>query len=244
MPREKPDPFALPEELPTEGGFYVTNGSNAVGPVDLELLRRGIATGKVPADGFVRHQSWKVWRPIAELAPRILAGEAQDDDAPVSDRISQMSPEDALAAAVDADTAWMLLLGAAVHFTRSTVGIVFAATDAGGRVACSHGPRSKELEGVTIGLLDPVMLAAAGGRVVLAEPTPGAAGHAMLGRLGKLGASPMPDAAFMVPIRPGDRLRGVLELGRTGGYAVRDIDRADALVRALEARFEAAGWSG
>lgn len=242
MPRDKADPFALPDELPTSGGFYVTNGSNAVGPVDLELLRRGIATGKVPADGFVRHQSWKVWRPIAELAPRLLAGGHGDDDEPVSERISQMSPEDALAAATDLPTAWMLLLGAAVHFTRATVGIVHAATDAGAVVACSHGPRSKELEGVTLGLLDPVLLAAAGGRVVLAEPSPGAAGSILLTRLAKLGATPAPDAAFMLPIRPGDRLRGVLELGRNGGFSVRDLERADALVHALEARFEAANW--
>jgi hypothetical protein len=242
MPREKADPFALPDELPAEGGFYVTNGSNAVGPVALELLRLGIASGKVPEDGFVRHESWKVWRPIAELKARLLAGGSDDDETPASERISQMSPESALAEASDLQTAWLLLLGAAVHFTRASAGIVHAATDAGAVVVCSHGPRSKELEGVRIGLLDPVLLAAAGGRVVLAEPSPGDAGHAMLARLAKLGATPTPDAAFMLPIRPGDRLRGVLELGRHGGFSVRDLERADALVRALEARFEAAHW--
>ncbi len=52
----------------TPDKWYVTNGVNAVGPVDTHLLTKGIAAGKVPMDAFIRHVSWKVWKPLEELA--------------------------------------------------------------------------------------------------------------------------------------------------------------------------------
>jgi hypothetical protein len=47
--------------------WFVTDGLNAVGPVRLDLLSRGVAAGRVPLDSFVRHDSWKVWRPLADF---------------------------------------------------------------------------------------------------------------------------------------------------------------------------------
>src|SRR6516225_9707083 len=48
--------------------WYVTVGDTAVGPVNLDLLARGVEAGKVPLEAFVRHEQWKVWRPLVELA--------------------------------------------------------------------------------------------------------------------------------------------------------------------------------
>src|SRR5271169_1224279 len=48
--------------------WYVTIGHSAVGPVNLDLLARGVEAGKVPLEAFVRHEGWKVWRPLSELA--------------------------------------------------------------------------------------------------------------------------------------------------------------------------------
>src|SRR3954463_12598071 len=48
--------------------WYVTNGATAVGPVNLELLVRGLEAGKVPVSSFIRHEAWKVWRPVYEIA--------------------------------------------------------------------------------------------------------------------------------------------------------------------------------
>src|SRR5689334_18342565 len=48
--------------------WYVTDGATAVGPVNLDLLARGVEAGKVPVESFVRHEAWKVWRPLRELA--------------------------------------------------------------------------------------------------------------------------------------------------------------------------------
>lgn len=53
--------------------WFVTNGVGAIGPVELALVARGIEAGKVDVEScFVRHESWKVWRSLAELAVRPL----------------------------------------------------------------------------------------------------------------------------------------------------------------------------
>ena len=58
--------------LSAERGFadrwYVRNGEESVGPVELALLARGIETGKVPLDSFVRNEAWTVWRPLSDIA--------------------------------------------------------------------------------------------------------------------------------------------------------------------------------
>ena len=55
--------------------WYVTDGMNAVGPVRLDLLARGVEAGRVPLDSFVRHEAWKVWRPLTDFTEPV-------DDAP------------------------------------------------------------------------------------------------------------------------------------------------------------------
>jgi hypothetical protein len=54
------------------GLWYVSDGTRVVGPVSLDLLRRGIAAGKVPEDSIVFHASWSEWRPLEE-AMRVIA---------------------------------------------------------------------------------------------------------------------------------------------------------------------------
>lgn len=65
--------------------WYVTNGITAVGPVNFDLLTRGIEAGKVPMESFVRHEAWTVWRPLAEIA--VVTGDAtpRGDGAAASD---------------------------------------------------------------------------------------------------------------------------------------------------------------
>src|SRR6201995_4533542 len=60
--------------------WYVTTGNTAVGPVNLDLLARGVEAGKVPLEAFVRHEQWTVWRPLSELA--VISDE---DGAPVDE---------------------------------------------------------------------------------------------------------------------------------------------------------------
>ncbi|HKO92506.1 MAG TPA: hypothetical protein VJU61_15200, partial [Polyangiaceae bacterium] len=42
--------------------WYVTNGSAVVGPVNTNLLLRGIAHGKVGRECFVAQHNWSNWR--------------------------------------------------------------------------------------------------------------------------------------------------------------------------------------
>ncbi len=77
------------------GGWYVSNGDQSVGPVALELLVRGVETGRVPMDAFIRHEAWKVWRPLRELTIEAelrteaeLAAALTDDEGPATIRES------------------------------------------------------------------------------------------------------------------------------------------------------------
>src|SRR4051794_30605682 len=56
---------------PPSDRWYVTNGTHAVGPVNLDLLARGIEAGKIPLGSFVRHEGWKVWRPLVEVVGKL-----------------------------------------------------------------------------------------------------------------------------------------------------------------------------
>lgn len=242
------DPYAIPDVLPTEGGWFVTNGSKAVGPVDLELLSRGILADKVPQESFVRHVTWKIWVPVLEIRAKLLQSSAEDDEdetVPLSDRISQTSPEDALALAETLSSALMLLLGAAVMMTRSSVGFIHQILDKDGQdnqVACSHGPRSKDVAPSTIEPGDPILAEAFADRMVISEPIPGVAGQKLLQRLESLGKSPPPTAALMIPIVGEAGLYGTLELGSSEGYSSRDVAHAHALVQAFERRMTEMKW--
>ena len=47
--------------------WYVTDGVVAVGPVQFDLLARGVAHGRIPSGSLVRHESWKVWRRLEDV---------------------------------------------------------------------------------------------------------------------------------------------------------------------------------
>lgn len=64
----------------TSDRWYLTNGTTAVGPVNLDLIARGIESGRVPLESFVRHEAWKVWRPLSEFALVV-----EPEDGPPSD---------------------------------------------------------------------------------------------------------------------------------------------------------------
>ena len=107
--------------------WYVTNGATAVGPVNLDLIARGVEAGKVPLESFVRHEAWKVWRPLADLAeitdedgmPLRVRSSLTDDISAHGGRPTQpedFHPSDAVAGAADRRDAMLLLLAAATSF--------------------------------------------------------------------------------------------------------------------------------
>ncbi|HTN86542.1 MAG TPA: DUF4339 domain-containing protein [Sorangium sp.] len=75
------------EELrSSERGFtdrwYVSNGEQSVGPVNLDQLARGIERGMVPLDSFVRNEAWTVWRPLSDIAMVTVAASAMPAQQP------------------------------------------------------------------------------------------------------------------------------------------------------------------
>jgi hypothetical protein len=263
--------------------WYVTNGSTAVGPVRLDLLARGIEAGKVPPESFVRHEAWKVWRPVAELVEALEAGapldEARPAPTPLSDeetptsvdfaplsrepepyepepvstddvdtligarpmRPDELTAADTFAGAADLRDALLLLLSAAVGQSGADVALVHEVTGEGAVALAGHGPGAFAVLGEPIRLLDPVFVAAAGGNAVVAEPSPGPAGAALLARLGRLG--PEIEAGFMLPVQPSGRLLAMIEVGRREPFRPREVAAVEELVQALVATVEASAWA-
>lgn len=228
--------------------WYVTNGATAVGPVNLDLIARGVEAGKVPLESFVRHEAWKVWRPLADLAeitdedgmPLRARSSLTDDISAHGGRPTQpedFHPSDAVAGAADRRDAMLLLLAAAVARAHADAAMIHEVGDTGAVAICAHGPQVFEALGMHTRLLDPALLAAAAGVTVIAEPTPGPAGAATIARLNRLGTEVT--GAVMLPIRPHGRLFGTIELGRRTPFRAIEVAGLDALVDALVFKLEA-----
>jgi hypothetical protein len=231
--------------------WYVTNGATAVGPVDLNLLARGIEAGRVPLESFVRHEAWKVWRPLAEIAevttaappPVMPAPPVSTDDITLPGRPvrpDEQTPADAVACAADLREAMLLLMTAAVQRVCADAAVVHRVDDGGAVAVCAHGPRMFQVLGERTRLLDPVVVAAAAGHVVVAEPAPGPAGDALLTRMACLGVGA--EGAFMIPIRVRRGLVGLLEIGRRRRFRASEVADVEALVDALATKAETDGW--
>lgn len=153
---------------------------------------------------------------------------------------SGWSPADELASAKDLSDALLLLLTAVVRRAPAEVGLVHKMADDGATVVCAHGPNGIDLLGTRARLLDPAIVAAAGGNIVIAEPAPGPAGDATLARMRKVGIDC--EGAVMFPLRPRGRLLGFLEIGKAERFGLRGILRAEDLVRAFVTKAETLGW--
>lgn len=306
--------------------WYVTNGATAVGPVGLELVERGLEAGKIPVDSYIRHEAWKIWRPLSELcvvqtpAPidptqtplvplqlsSILPSDTGDFDprettmkpamtpppppvveyapvstpvpAPVSsDETLEVDPDDVqevftgiapapraspsveditlparppkanekittdpLSGAAQLKDALLTLSSVILREVGCEGVMVHRVDDEGALAVVAHGPRMFDVLGLRTRLLDPAIVAAAAGILVVAEPTPGPAGQAILNRLEKLGVSG--SGAVMLPIRPKGRLFGTVEMGQANAFDGAAIGKAESYVRVVQAKMEAADW--
>ncbi len=238
--------------------FYVTNGDKAVGPVNLDLLARGLSAGKVPITSFVRHEGWKVWRPLAELAvviddeditqqesPSFISEEELErislvptDDVASAGRPStpdDFHPADATDGASDRDEALSLLLSAAAIRVSADAAIAHRVDDQGTIVIGAHGQLTNVI-GCSIPVDDPALAAARTGAVVVAEPMPGPAGRAVRTRLVALDGNV--DAAVMFPVRVHEGLIGMIEIGRSEPFRHGEMAAIEALIDALVKKLE------
>ncbi len=225
--------------------WYVTTGDHAVGPVNLDLLARGVESGKVPLEAFVRHEQWKVWRPLRELATVVRdeddAGRESTDDIADLGRPSvpaDFTPSDALAGAADRRDALALLMTASVVRGAADAAIVHEIEDHGALVVCAHGDsdRVAALTGARSSLADASVVAAAAGDMVIADVDGDLAAVATRARLASL--APAIEAAIMLPIRPFGRLAAMIELGRRAPFQAAEIASLEALVEALVHKLE------
>jgi GYF domain 2 len=274
--------FKLAAETAVAGAdrWYVSDGATAIGPVALDLITRGIQEGRVPPESYVRHEAWRVWRPVCEITevnipPSIDSAAptppyhhpeserfASTDDVTLPGRPllpEEIAPADALEGAADLSDALHLLLNAAVLHLRADVALLHRTHDYGAIVHFAHGPYSRAMIGLETSFGDPVMAVARTGNVIVAEPSPGPAGKALVERLIRvgLGAQSAADdqisrihhvggqneAAVMHPILTSGRLIAVLEFGRKGPQLrACELVILENLIDTFVARTEAGWW--
>ncbi|MCU0692890.1 MAG: DUF4339 domain-containing protein, partial [Polyangiaceae bacterium] len=154
--------------------YFVTDGDATVGPVDGDLLVRGIHAGKVPLEALVWCAPWERWRPVAEFAADIGVLPTQDDAKANSKlaRVSDLAPlqlptteaqRQALADSGDLNAALSMLLKTCAALTGADCGWVHVySRQAGGAMLTLDGvgPRAAFGVGRTIDPSDQALLAA------------------------------------------------------------------------------------
>ncbi len=231
--------------------WYVSTGTMAVGPVELELLARGVEAGRVPLEAFIRHEAWRVWKPLSEIATvldddgtPLLASPMSIPPASLDELTYSMRPASsypAMPGVSELHASLMTLLTAAVARTGADAAIVHEMADEGAFAVCAHGASSERVLDQRMSLVDPALLAAAAGITVIAEPSPGPAGQAAKGRLAQLApAGEGLEGVVVMPIRPKGKLIALIEVGRRASFRAAEIASLEELVGALVAKLEAA----
>lgn len=240
--------------------WYLSDGAKAIGPIGLDLIARGLEAGKVPIGSYVRHEAWRVWRPLAELAevevdPSIptpphhpahaetIPGHTDDVTMPGRPIFpEEIVPADALAGAADIEDALLLCMNAAILRTHADAAIVHILRPEGPAILYAHGPFARTLIGEVMQKNDPALQTAETGRPLIAEPTPGPLGTALLERLLHLGVAC--EAACLLPIVVHQRLTAMLELGRVSPrFKASELAAVEALIEALTTRAESDHWA-
>jgi hypothetical protein len=196
------------------GPWYVTDGQGVVGPVDTDLLLRGIASSRIPHSCMVTQASWTSWRHLHEIR-EVSRGWIEPTPSWESVRLGNSSvPEDLVSKARDAGEALLLAMHAAVTATRATAALVHRQREpfVGLVTSCAHGPSTEEQLGNVVPRFDPVLGAARMGRGVVGQPTGGPL-HRCIARRFEGAAEELRGVA-MVPVFDGTRLLAMMEVVR------------------------------
>ncbi len=257
-------------EAPDE--WFVTDGATAVGPVGLDLLARGIAAGKVPADAFVRHVSWSGWRGLGDFvehepsfdprrtfrvlpAVQVAPVPSQPRLAPSRPRLPseevelEPEPEEIPPPRPSQPFDGVADLREALLLLLAT-----AAQDCAAQAALIHGARDEGA--VVVCSFGPRMFELLGVETPATDPVLAAAkaGHTVLaeplsgtaGRTTKTRLSRLGskiEAAFMVPVGVEGRLLAFLEVGRDKPFRAHDVAHVEGLVDTLVATVTELHWA-
>jgi len=196
------------------GPWYVTDGRGIVGPVDTDLLLRGIATSRIPQSCLVTQASWTSWRHLHQIR-EVSRGWIEPLPTWASGQIGASDvPEDLVSKAHDAGEALLLAMHAAVTATRATAALVHRHREpfVGLVTSCAHGPGTEEQLGQVVPRFDPVLAAARMGRGVLGRPSGGERQRCIARRFDAVDATL--EGVAMVPVFDGARLLAMLEIVR------------------------------
>jgi hypothetical protein len=216
-----------PEQLsqPSVGPWYVTDGRGVVGPVDTDLLLRGIATSRIPHSCMVTQPTWTSWRHLHEIR-EVSRGWIEPPPAWDADHLGRGDvPEHLVRKARDAGEALLLAMHAAVTATRATAALVHRHREpfVGLVTSCAHGPGTEELLGQIVPRFDPVLGAARMARGVLGRPSGGELQRCIARRFDGCGSEL--EGVAMVPVFDGTRLLAMIEVVRAD-HAFRREDRS------------------
>ena len=196
------------------GPWYVTDGTGVVGPVDTDLLLRGIASARIPQSCLVTQASWTSWRHLHEIR-EVSRGWLEPTPAWACGHLGTSDvSEDWVSGARDAGEALLLAMHAAVTATRATAALVHRQREpfVGLVTSCAHGPGAEEQLGQVVPRFDPVLAAARMGRGVLGRPSGGERQRCIARRFDAVGAEL--EGVAMVPVFDGARLLAMLEIAR------------------------------
>jgi hypothetical protein len=203
----------LAEKESTRCAWYVTNGAAVVGPVDTDLLLRGITSARIPNDCMVIQPTWGAWRALDQI--RELGRIVRPFSWATGEReIGPGIPEELVCRARDAGEALLFAMHAAVKATRATAGLVHRVREPFlGLVASSaRGPGVDEQLGQVLPRLDPALELAERGEIWLGSVESRAVGRAIARRFSACPGELR--GAAMVPVFDGGRLLAMIELAR------------------------------
>jgi hypothetical protein len=196
--------------------WYVTNGVAVVGPVDTELLLRGIASARISNDCMVKQPSWDSWRALHQIRELARLGRPfswTEDDRELCPGI----PETFVRHARDAGEALLFAMHAAVKATRATAGLVHRMREpfVGLVTSSALGSGVDDQLGQVVPRLDPAFELARRGELLV-----GALGSASslgperaIARRFSACAGELEGVA-MVPVFDGGKLLAMIELAR------------------------------
>jgi len=211
--------------------WFVSNGENTVGPVPTNLLKRGVAYGKIPPFCVVSPPagSWRRLQGVREIAA-LWKRSSGSAPSPVTERLAGLESL-APARIRDQDEVCYQVTRLAIALTGAESGMFHfrERTSWFLTTRCVLGPMSKEMLYERLSPIDPLLRPAQMAAPIFGTPD-GPAEQALARRFattqGGVGG------AAMIPIFVGSSLRAMLELSRpTRAFRRDDLQRAERVAQ-------------